>query len=92
MKNLQDLKQILTKTLTTQKYSWRDEALCSDLDPNLFFPKFTGGDSIPNYIAKNLPCARCTVKEECINFADESGEEWGVWGGIYRSPRLKING
>jgi len=74
------------KTLTTQKLEWRDRALCKELDPNVFFPDLRGVKNLEEYIDKELPCNRCEVKEECLDFAEENECEWGVWGGEYRSP------
>jgi WhiB family transcriptional regulator, redox-sensing transcriptional regulator len=77
----------------TQKYEWRDEALCIGLETSLFYPDFRGKSiGIQTYIDENLPCKRCPVKSECIDFADENEEEFGIWGGKYRSPRLVKHG
>jgi hypothetical protein len=40
---------------------------------------------IENYIANNLPCARCSVKNKCLEYALDN-EEQGVWGGVYLRP------
>lgn len=84
---MHDLQQILTKISTTQTFKWKKEALCKELDPSMFFPDFRGVN-IAKYIDEALPCKNCPVQQECIDFADESGEEWGIWGGEYRTPRL----
>jgi len=72
------------KTSTTQKFEWRDSALCKNLEPSVFYPDFRGMD-IENYIANNLPCARCSVKNKCLEYALDN-EEQGVWGGVYLRP------
>jgi WhiB family redox-sensing transcriptional regulator len=79
-----DLKQILTKTLTTQKYEWQDDSACKGIDINVFFPDFRGM-SIDNYIKNNIPCHKCPVKTECLEHAVEH-EEQGIWGGVYLRP------
>ncbi len=88
--NLYDLKQILMRTSTTQKYEWRDDALCKNLDTSVFFPDLTGVN-IDLYIKKNMPCGQCMVKKACKDYADDHGEEYGIWGGEYRSPYLLKN-
>jgi len=84
---MQDLRQTLMRISTTQKYDWRDKSLCKDLDTDLFFPD-TRRVNIEKYIQENLPCGNCKVKKECNDFADENEEEFGVWGGVYRSPYI----
>lgn len=39
-------------------------------------------------------CARCQVAEECRDYADRSGTEWGIWGGEIRrrGPWPEIDG
>ena len=27
-------------------------------------------------------CNRCPVKDDCLRWALESGEAWGIWGGV----------
>jgi WhiB family redox-sensing transcriptional regulator len=89
---MQGQTQTLKKTSTSQKYDWRDRSLCRDLDTNLFFPNLSGTNNAENYISANLPCHKCPVTKECIQYANSNHEEWGVWGGVYRSPRIKKNG
>jgi WhiB family redox-sensing transcriptional regulator len=39
-----------------------------------------------NYAAKAI-CARCPIKVECLTYALESGEAYGIWGGLLPSER-----
>ena len=82
----QDLTLILKKILTTQTYKWRARAACKDINTELFFPDMRGINA-DKYIKENLPCHKCKVKQDCIDFADDTGEEWGIWGGEYRTPK-----
>ena len=56
--------------------SWRDKAVCAEVDPTLFFPK--KGDSARE--AKQV-CAGCPVRTECLEYA-LGREPHGVWGGL----------
>lgn len=57
---------------------WQDDALCTQVDPELFFP--TKGASTK--IAKRL-CGRCEVTEQCLIYAlQQPGIQHGVWGGM----------
>lgn len=37
-------------------------------------------------VAKNL-CAQCPIQKECLEYAVEAGEEWGIWGGLTAKER-----
>jgi WhiB family redox-sensing transcriptional regulator len=53
---------------------WRHEAACREEDPEVFFP-----------VGKI--CERCPVKEPCLAWALESGQDAGVWGGLSEDER-----
>jgi hypothetical protein len=71
----------------TLRFDWWDYIACKGMDVNAFFPSLLGKD-IQKYIDENLPCNKCIVKAQCMKYADENEEEWGVWGGEYRSPHV----
>ncbi|HEY3718404.1 MAG TPA: WhiB family transcriptional regulator [Jatrophihabitantaceae bacterium] len=66
-------------------HDWRDLALCSQVDPELWFPE--KGDS--NRAAK-LICGWCEVREQCLAVALATNEEHGVWGGLSREERRRL--
>jgi WhiB family transcriptional regulator, redox-sensing transcriptional regulator len=63
-----------------REMDWADGAICAEVDGELFFVE-KGGSTRP----AKLICSRCTVREPCLAFALERGEEFGVYGGL--SPR-----
>jgi len=65
--------------------AWRIDAACRDLDVALFFPE-PGGDSTP---AKAV-CARCPVRDECLDFALASRQDDGIWGGLDETERRRL--
>lgn len=66
---------------------WRDRALCRDMDPNIFFPD---ADYLLDPIV--LPtCHRCPVREDCLQYALNTCQEFGVWGGLTDDQRRYIN-
>ena len=65
--------------------AWRDEALCRQVDPELFFPE-TGGSS---RAAKQI-CAGCPVRAECLDWAIAHDQRYGVWGGLTVSERTQL--
>lgn len=65
--------------------SWRDEAACKGMPASIFFIE-RGENDRP---AKAI-CATCPVKEPCLEFALESGEQHGVWGGTSERQRRRM--
>lgn len=58
--------------------TWRKEAACRGLDPDLFFPQHSESAEQPLAV-----CARCSVRHECLNYALSLPERTtlGIWGG-----------
>lgn len=57
--------------------SWREDALCRQTDAELFFPE-RGGSSRD---AKDV-CLSCEVQPECLDFALDTNQTHGIWGGV----------
>jgi WhiB family redox-sensing transcriptional regulator len=55
---------------------WQDRALCAQTDPEAFFPE-TGGSTRE---AKRV-CGSCEVRAECLGYALDHDERFGIWGG-----------
>lgn len=66
---------------------WRHRAACSDEDPELFFPIGTSGSALLQIEEAKAVCRRCPVMGECLQWALESGQEAGVWGGLNEDER-----
>jgi WhiB family transcriptional regulator, redox-sensing transcriptional regulator len=65
--------------------SWQDHANCLGVDPDLFFPE--RGASTRE--AKEV-CRGCVVRAECLEFALQNGEKFGIWGGLSERERRRI--
>lgn len=52
---------------------------CRDYPTEMFFPR--RGDWQSMIAAKKI-CATCSITEACLQFALESNEIYGVWGGM----------
>ncbi|HEY7564289.1 MAG TPA: WhiB family transcriptional regulator [Acidimicrobiia bacterium] len=76
-----------TLTLTTE---WRVLAACRDSEPSLFFPIGSTGPAIEQIAAAKVICAACSVQEECLQYALESNQESGVWGGYAEDERRRL--
>ena len=66
-------------------HGWQDQANCLGVDPDLFFPE--RGASTRE--AKEV-CRGCVVREECLEFALQNGEKFGIWGGLSERERRRI--
>ncbi|MEW2623628.1 WhiB family transcriptional regulator [Streptomyces sp. NPDC048106] len=67
--------------------NWRASSACKDEDPDLFFPIGTTGPALLQIEEAKAVCRRCPVMERCLQWALESGEEHGVWGGLSEGGR-----
>jgi WhiB family redox-sensing transcriptional regulator len=76
---------------TLRAADWRDKAECRTEDPDLFFPKGEGGPSLLTIDAAKAVCRRCPVFELCRQWALETREEYGVWGGLSEADRRAIH-
>ena len=64
---------------------WVDEALCAQINPEEFFPPKGG-----SVRAAKAVCARCPVVAECLSYALEHNEAFGVWGGKSERERRRL--
>ncbi|MCR2813578.1 WhiB family transcriptional regulator [Microbacterium sp. zg.Y1090] len=65
--------------------AWQTDALCSQTDPEAFFPE-KGGSTRD---AKRI-CASCDVRTECLEYALHNDERFGIWGGLSERERRKL--
>ena len=70
--------------------NWRELSACRDSDPNLFFPIGTTGAAIGQIDKATAICSACSVREECLNYALETNQEAGVWGGYAEDDRRRL--
>jgi WhiB family redox-sensing transcriptional regulator len=73
--------------LANADYSWRREALCRDTDPDLFFPVGTTGNALVQIERAKEVCSECPVNRECLDYALETNQDSGIWGGTSEEER-----
>ena len=77
---------------------WRHDALCLQVDPELFFP-----DKGKPGTQATAVCRRCDVSQQCLDYALKNRITEGIWGGVHprarrgryaplRDPSLCVNG
>jgi WhiB family transcriptional regulator, redox-sensing transcriptional regulator len=69
----------------TDDLSWQDLARCAETDPEAYFPD-KGGSTRE---AKRV-CRSCEVRAECLEYAIETDQRFGVWGGLSERERRKL--
>ncbi len=65
--------------------AWRLDALCAETDPEAFFPE-KGGSTRE---AKRV-CAGCPVRLQCLEYALDNDERFGIWGGLSERERRRL--
>ncbi len=63
---------------------WGNRALCSEVDPETFFPEKGASQQAK---AAKMVCELCEVRIECLEYALKNDEAYGIWGGL--SPRQR---
>lgn len=72
---------------------WQDRAECKGMDPILFFgPEHaeTVREKRDREDAAKAVCARCPVQKECLEYALEAREAYGIWGGMTEVERKAL--
>ena len=65
---------VLVPLTTGAAMEWQERALCAQTDPEAFFPE-KGGSTRD---AKRV-CLSCDVRGECLEYALENDERFGIW-------------
>jgi WhiB family redox-sensing transcriptional regulator len=68
-----------------EELGWQERALCAQTDPEAFFPE-KGGSTRE---AKRV-CGSCEVRSECLGYALEHDERFGIWGGLSERERRRL--
>jgi WhiB family redox-sensing transcriptional regulator len=79
------LAQVFVSPDDVDELGWQDRALCAQTDPEAFFPE-KGGSTRE---AKRV-CRSCEVRAECLEYALEHDERFGIWGGMSERERRRL--
>lgn len=70
---------------------WRQRANCKEIpDPDVFFPIGTTGPALDQIEQAKAICQPCCVKQDCLEWAIETHQESGVWGGLSEDERKSM--
>ena len=64
---------------------WKLDGVCRTVDPDLWYPE----NSSPSWEAKRL-CRNCPVVTECLDYALDNKEMFGIWGGLSPRERQRV--
>ena len=66
---------------------WMQDAECAirDHDKDMWF-----SDCLFERQAAKRICHTCPVKTQCLEFADQEGYDYGIWGGLSEYERRQI--
>jgi WhiB family redox-sensing transcriptional regulator len=64
---------------------WSEAGLCAQTDPEAFFPE-KGGSTRE---AKKV-CVACPVKAQCLAYALDTNQRFGIWGGLSERERRAL--
>ena len=67
--------------------SWAARGACRQSDPDLFFPVAARGPALRQLARAKSVCERCPVRVQCLEYALQSGQSFGVWGGASAEER-----
>lgn len=88
-----------TKTVASKLASleneerWQDFAACKGMDPVIFFgPEHaeTVKEKRDREDEAKAVCNSCPVKEECLEYALDAREAYGIWGGLTELERKAL--
>ena len=69
--------------------TWKQRGNCAGMDPGKFFPpQGTSSKAVRLLILET--CSYCPVREDCLQYAIETGEDEGIWGGMTARDRRPL--
>lgn len=80
----------LSRPLTLANDDWRATAACQDTDPDLFFPVGTTGQALLQIAKAKEVCGECPVSTQCLEYALDTNQDSGIWGGLDEEQRRSI--
>lgn len=69
---------------------WRQQAACLDEDPEMFFPVGSTGAALEQLERAKHICRGCPVIDTCLEWAIETNQDAGVWGGLGEDERRSL--
>ena len=77
------MQRITNKLL--QPVDWQTNARCHEVDPEIFFPERGGSSKAARQV-----CSKCDVRSQCLEYALNNKEQFGIWGGTSERERRRL--
>lgn len=81
----------LATTFAAPGRDWRYSAACAEVDPELFFPARAENRPLAQVAEAKKVCAGCPVSQQCLDWALETRQDTGVWGGLSENERRLLH-
>nr|WP_308016707.1 MULTISPECIES: WhiB family transcriptional regulator [Streptomyces violaceusniger group] len=69
---------------------FRTSGACRKEEPDLFFPIGNTGPALLQIEEAKAVCRRCPVMETCLQWALDTNQHYGVWGGMSEDERRAL--
>ncbi|HVL90320.1 MAG TPA: WhiB family transcriptional regulator [Actinomycetota bacterium] len=72
---------------------WQSRAACRGRDATLFFSPATGElkeEKLAREARAKTICRECPVRTQCLEFALDTREPYGIWGGLNELERRRL--
>jgi len=80
-----DLFAVLKPSAAPEDLSWQDQAVCGEIGGDFWFPEKGGSTREPKKV-----CRACPVRSDCLEYALNHDERFGVWGGMSERERRRL--
>jgi WhiB family redox-sensing transcriptional regulator len=67
------------------RLEWKAQAACRGLDTTVFF-----SDDEADTAAAIAVCENCPVRQACLDFAIDTRQHDGIWGGLTEIERRRV--
>lgn len=74
-------------SLDEERPAWQADAACAGMPTDDFFPAGSTGQALDRIALAKAVCDTCPVVEECLEYALDTGQTDGVWGGMSEDER-----
>lgn len=71
--------------ITLDVPAWMDRALCAEVGGDLWHPEM--GESSRE---AKMVCRGCPVRGECLEYALDTNQDHGIWGGTSHQERRRL--
>lgn len=87
IEEIRRIEVVLSRVALIEGKRWQDFALCTEADPELFFPNGESRAYQEQINAAKKVCNTCTAVVHCDRGADN---EFGIWAGMTQTERRRV--